>query len=232
MPVRKSSFGQMSKPMLMIGVVMFIIVIGVIAYLYNKKKPEPSETTDDDEETTDSPTTSAPVATTASPVGTTVGSVATTASPVATTASPVATTSAPVSILPSTSGNFFIQNKDTGMYLIPNGVTLSTSPPTEPVTLTASENTYTITIGNSSLVPYGDLGGGKNNPGLYGVPTNTTTARNTAFNITQIGSDTVTIQNVVKQSVGAVSWLSSVDNKPNFVMSRNLPNTTWKLIPF
>ena len=68
MPVRKSSFGQMSKPILMIGVVMFIIVIGVIAYLYNKKKPEPSETTDDDEETTDSPTTSAPVATTAGPV--------------------------------------------------------------------------------------------------------------------------------------------------------------------
>ena len=68
MPIRKSSFGQMSKPMLMIGVVMFIIVIGIIAYLYNKKKPEPSETTDDDEETTDSPTTSAPVATTAGPV--------------------------------------------------------------------------------------------------------------------------------------------------------------------
>ena len=41
MPVRKSSFGEIPKPILMIGVVVFIIVIGVLAYLYKKNKPQP-----------------------------------------------------------------------------------------------------------------------------------------------------------------------------------------------
>ncbi len=107
MPVRKSSFGQMSKPILMIGIFVFIIVIGVIAYLYNKNK-SPSPTTGDNVATTASPTTNDDVATTAGPVetiGTTIGSVATTASPVATTASPVATTASCPSGFVSTTYN-------------------------------------------------------------------------------------------------------------------------------
>ena len=56
MPVRKSSFGEIPESMLMIGVVVFIIVIGVLAYLYKKNKSKPSATT------------AGPVATTAGPV--------------------------------------------------------------------------------------------------------------------------------------------------------------------
>ena len=99
MPVRKSSFGQMPKPMIMIGVVVLIMVIGVIAYLYNKKKPQPSETTDN------VATTMGPVGTTIGPVGTTMGSVGTTMGSVATTMGSVATTASCPSGFVSTTYN-------------------------------------------------------------------------------------------------------------------------------
>jgi len=228
MPLRKSSFGQLSKgPLIIIGIVVVVIVFGL--FMIMSKKSPPIETTESPIETTESP-----IETTASPIQ------ITTASPIQiTTASPIqiTTASSPVSILPSTSGKFYIQNKDTGMYLLPysktkpNFASLSNTRDPAPFILTASGNTYTITLNNLSLVAYGDLGGGKNIPGLYTDITSIANPLVVNWNITQIGPDTVTIQNVGKQSVGGVSWLASVNNEPNLVISSDSPSTTWTLIP-